>query len=91
MALDWILSLLLSADKQHGSSVGDKVTDKGVRLFDTTQGLMQVDQVDTTAITVDESLHLGIPTAGLMAEMNSGIQELLHSDYWCHGLLLLLG
>jgi hypothetical protein len=52
---------------------------------------MQVDQVDTAAITVDESLHLGIPAAGLMAEMNSGIQELLHSDYWCHGLLLLLG
>jgi hypothetical protein len=73
VGLDRVLSLLLGADEQHGSTVGDRVTDQGVGRLDALQGLLQVDDVDAVAVSEDEALHLRVPAPGLVAEVDSGV------------------
>ena len=41
--------------------------------LDALQGLLQVDDVDAVAIAVDEALHLRVPAAGLVAEVDTGL------------------
>ena len=84
-----VLGLLLGADEQHRSPVGHQVTDGVVGDLDPFQGLLQVDDVDTAALTPDETLHLGVPAPGLVPEVDTGIEQLLHG-YDGHGKLLRL-
>ncbi len=53
--------------------------------------LLQIDNVDTVAGAENVLLHLRVPAAGLMAKMNSGLQELLHADFSHRILSLPLG
>ena len=48
---------------------------------------MQVNDVDTVTGTEDILLHLRVPTAGLVAEMHTGFEKLLHRNL---GHLILL-
>ena len=48
-------------------------------LIDEFEGLLQVDDVNAVAFGEDETLHLGVPTAGLVTKVNAGIQHLTHS------------
>jgi hypothetical protein len=45
-------------------------------------GVGEIDDVDTVARSVDEGFHLGIPTMGLVAEVNARFEELTHSEFW---------
>src|SRR3546814_11851111 len=63
VGLDRILGLLLRADEQDRSPVGDEVADVGVGGLDAAEGLLEVDDVDAAALTEDEPLHLRVPTA----------------------------
>src|SRR6185295_16725086 len=56
------------------------VADEGVRLLEQLERLLEVDDVDAAALGEDEAPHLRIPAAGLVAEMDSGLQELTHAD-----------
>ncbi len=47
-------------------------------------GLEQVDDVDAAALAEDEAAHLGVPAARLVAEVHTGLQQLLDS-YLSHG------
>ena len=58
----------------------DEVADEHVGLLDPRQGLVEVDQVDPAPLTVDEPLHLRVPTAGLVSEVDPGLEQLLHGD-----------
>ena len=49
--------------------------------------LLEVDDVDAAALAEDEALHLRVPAARLVAEVNPGLQQLLHGDD-CHGSVL---
>src|SRR5208282_5536222 len=49
------------------------------------------DDVNTVAGAEDVLLHLRVPAAGLMAEMNAGLQQLLHADFSHRILFLPLG
>src|SRR5262249_56230205 len=49
-----------------------------VRLAELLEGLLQVDDVDPVALAEDVLLHLRVPPLGLMAEVHSGLQQLLH-------------
>ena len=51
-----------------------------LRLLEQLLGLQQVDDVDAVALTEDEAAHLGVPAARLVAEVHSGLQQLLDSD-----------
>src|SRR3954452_5759360 len=51
---------------------------------------MEIDDVDPVALTEDVTLHLRVPTPGLVAEMDAGLQQLLHS-HDSHAVLLPIG
>jgi hypothetical protein len=40
--------------------------------------LVEIDDVNTVALTENESLHLWVPTAGLMSKMHASIKQLAH-------------
>ena len=42
-------------------------------------GLLQVDDIDAVALGEDELCHLGVPTAGLVTEVHTCLEKLLHS------------
>ena len=41
-------------------------------------GLVEVDDVGAVAFAEDEALHLRVPTVGLVAEVNTRLQQLFH-------------
>jgi hypothetical protein len=49
-------------------------------LEESSDRLLEVDQVDVVALPVDERLHLRVPTAGLVPEVDAGVDELLDVD-----------
>ncbi|GGO17407.1 hypothetical protein GCM10010980_14600 [Corynebacterium marinum] len=63
--------------------MGDGLLDELERCVDVGQGLLQVDDVDTVAVGEDETTHLRVPTTGLVAEVDTGIEKLAHG-YNCH-------
>ena len=84
LTLDRLLRLLLRADEQHAAALGDVLAHEPVRGVDAVEGLVQVDDVDPVALSEDESLHLRVPTPGLVPEMDASFQQLLHA-YDGHG------
>src|SRR5438552_3656575 len=77
---DRLLCLLLCADKEDLPAVGGQVPHEDVGLLDARQRLLKVDDVDPVPLHEDEALHLRVPAAGLMSEVDSGLEELLHRD-----------
>ena len=77
---DGVLRLLLRADEEHRPAARGEVARKVVGLLEQLGGLGQVDDVDAAALGEDEALHLRVPAAGLVAEVDSGLQELTHGD-----------
>ena len=77
---DGVLRLLLRADAQHGAAAGRQALDEFVGVLDQLGRLLEVDDVDPAALGEDEPAHLRVPAAGLVAEMNSGLQKLSHGD-----------
>ena len=76
--LDRILSLLLCSDKKNSLIIHRDITDEIIRFFYFFDCLLKIDDVNPVSLCEDEFLHFGIPSAGLMSEMNTGFQELLH-------------
>ena len=79
--LDCVRSLLLRADEENGLAVCGEITHKVVSLFELLDGLLQVDYIDTVTLTVNILGHLGVPAAGLVTEVDTGFQQLLHGYY----------
>jgi hypothetical protein len=50
------------------------------RVVEQRNGLLEVDDVDLAAGAEDVRRHLGVPVAGLVAEMDAGFQHLAHGD-----------
>ena len=44
---------------------------------------VEVDDVDAVTLHIDVFGHLGVPAAGLVTEVDTGFQQLLHG-YYCH-------
>ena len=75
---DGVLGLALRADEQHPAAIGDEIADERVRGFDPLERLLEVDDVDTRPLAVDESPHPRVPTAGLVSEVDTCLEQLLH-------------
>ena len=88
VGLNRVLRLALGADKENVSAIGGQITYVGVRVFETVERLIEINDVDAFALTVDESLHLRVPTTGLMSEVDARVEQLLHRDN-CHGYTFL--
>src|SRR5205823_3893602 len=71
---DGLLRLLLRADEEDLAAVGGEVTDERVRLLDPVERLLEIDDVDPVALHEDELLHLRVPPASLMSEMDTRLQ-----------------
>ena len=77
---DGLLRLLLGADEQDRAAVGDGLLDELVGAVDVGQRLLQVDDVDAVALGEDEALHLRVPPAGLVTEVDAALEQLPHGD-----------
>src|SRR5690606_30491015 len=75
-----LLGLALGADEQNGAAVGRQAPQVRHGLLEQRQGLFQIDDVDLVALAEDVRAHLGVPEAGLVAEMHAGLQHLAHGD-----------
>ena len=78
--LDALLRLLLGADKQDFPAPANRRRQKLARGFELHDRLAQVDDMDAIARVEDERLHLGIPTLGLMSEMDAAFQQFFYAD-----------
>src|ERR1019366_4813706 len=77
---DGILCLALGTDKQNQLALGSDVGDELGGLLEHLQGLLQVDNVNPVALAKDVFLHLRVPALGLMPEVNTCFEQLLHGD-----------
>jgi len=77
---DRVLRLALGADEQHLAAAGDGLLDEVECARKQRHALRQVDDVHPIAVAEDVRLHLGVPAVGLVAEMRSGLEQLLHGD-----------
>ena len=75
-----LLGLLLGADEEHDVAAGDGLAHEVEGGLEPLRGLGEVDDVDPVALREDERAHLGIPAAGLVAEVDSGLEQLPHRD-----------
>ena len=80
--LDDVLGLLLRADEQDDAPARGEVLRERPRLLEQLDRLHQVDDVDPLALAEDVAAHLRMPAAGLVPEMDAGLQQLLDSDFW---------
>jgi hypothetical protein len=74
------LGLALGADEQHAAATGDRLRQEVERALEQTRGLVEVDDVDAAARTVDERAHLRVPALGLMTEVDAGFEQLLDAQ-----------
>ena len=75
------LRLLLRANKQNGLSRFRHLADKHISLFCFLNCFLKVDDVNPVALGEDVLLHLGVPSSGLVPEMNTCFKHLLHRNY----------
>ena len=81
-----VLRLLLRADEENALALFRQAAKEVVRLVNLAHGLLQINDVDAVPLREDVLRHLRIPTAGLMSEMDTGLQKLFHRNYchnWC--------
>ena len=81
---DRLLGLLLGPDEQDLLAARDGLADELEGDIETLDRLGQVDDVDPVALGEDEWLHLRVPAAGLVAEVDTGLEQLAHG-YGRHG------
>ena len=72
--LDGLLGLLLGADEQHAPPLPTVVVRKSQAASQAGECLAEVDDMNAVAGIEDERLHLGVPTLGLMSEMDACFQ-----------------
>ncbi len=77
---DRLLGLLLGPDEQDLLAAGDRLADGLEGDVEPLDGLGEVDDVDPVALREDERAHLGVPAAGLVAEVDSGFEQLPHRN-----------
>src|SRR5262245_42343189 len=84
-----LLGLLLGPDEENRPTVGHGLLDEVVSPVDEGQRLLEVDDVDAVALGENVALHLRVPPAGLVPEVDAALEELAHG-YDGHAVLLLV-
>ena len=77
--LNCFLSLLLGANEENIATMCNSLLNEVVGLVNVSKSLLEINDVNTVAFSEDETLHLRIPTAGLMTKVCTCIKQLLHS------------
>jgi hypothetical protein len=76
---DSFLSLLLGSYEEDGSTVSDGLFDEVVRIVDVNQRLLQVDDVNARTLGKHKTLDFRVPTASLVSEVNTAVEQLANS------------
>jgi len=71
---DRLLGLLLGPDEEDRLAAGDRLADRVQGDVEPLDRLGEVDDVDPVALREDEAAHLGIPTTGLVSEVDTGFE-----------------
>ena len=77
---DDVAGLALGADEQHRAAVRGELPDELHRLVVLLERALEIDDVDLVALAEDVLGHLRVPVAGLVAEVDAGLQHLTHRD-----------
>src|SRR5579883_321440 len=77
---DGLLRLPLGADEENRLALPDLLLHEAGGVLEELQRLLQLDDVDPVALAEDVRLHLGVPTLGLVPEVNPRFEQLLHAD-----------
>ncbi len=77
---DCILGLPLGAHEEDVAPGGSEIAHELAGLLEVLQRLLQIDDVNTVALAEDVRLHLGVPPASLVTEVNPCLEQLLHLD-----------
>src|SRR6202035_1673102 len=77
------LGLALGAHKKNVSALRGKFANEAARFAEHFQRLLQIDNVNAVAFPEDVLLHFRIPASCLVTEVNSGLQQLFHSNFYC--------
>jgi hypothetical protein len=80
LALDQPLRLAFRADEDHVLAGGRHLREEVARAHETLDRLADVDDVDQVALAEDERLHLRMPTADPVPEVDSCLDEALYLD-----------
>ena len=83
LVTDGLLSLLLGANEQDVAALSCNFLHIVVSLVQLLHGLLQVNDIDTIALGEDVLSHLGVPAAGLVTEVHTCLEKLLHRND-CH-------
>jgi hypothetical protein len=67
--------------KQDKTAVGGDLLEVFPGPQESPDGLFDVDDMDQISAAINVRPHLGIPPAGTMTEMDSGIQNVLNDDF----------
>jgi hypothetical protein len=72
---DGFLGLAFAADEEDVFLLAGELAEELGGVVNLIDGLLDVEDVDLVAGLQDEGLHLGIPAAGLVTEVDSGFDE----------------
>jgi hypothetical protein len=75
---DLLACLALGADEEHAPAARDGIAHGLQRRIERRHRLFQVNDMDAVSHAEDEGLHLRVPAAGVVAEMDAGFQKLAH-------------
>ena len=78
---DGTLGLLLGANEQDGATVGNRLLDIVEGRIDMRERLLQINDVTAGTLGQDKSLHLRVPPAGLVSEVNATVEQLADGNY----------
>src|SRR5204863_8294659 len=66
------------ANEEQHSPIGSELARELERVLVERQGSLEVDDVDLVAMAEDVGRHLRVPVAGLVSEMDPGLEHLTH-------------
>src|SRR6185295_10834220 len=69
--------LALGADEDDVLAAGDEAVEESLGGDDALERFAHIDDVDEVAAVVDVGLHLGVPAAGTVAEVDARVDEVL--------------
>src|SRR5204863_654957 len=75
-----LLRLALRAHEEHRLAILREIGNEFRGVFEMLEGLLKIDDVDSVPLPVDVLLHLWVPAASLVAEMDAGLQKVFHRD-----------
>ena len=81
---DGFLGLALGADKQNCFPLAGKIADEAARFAEHFEGFLQVNNVNPVALAKNVFFHFRIPAPRLVTEVDSGLQQLFHRNFYCH-------